>query len=233
MDRDVSAVRDSSFSLPVHALLVDDDEDWTEATKELLEGEGIGPIVFARSAEEASLKLKEREYQLVLVDRNLEQARIWGRRPAQGDEWLLSSLPQIGTRSVAALVTAYPRQIRYREALERQGVKIVIKSSVEEIKDLQGLAATARASHESRQRAERPGELSTSIGERVGKAAAQLFTEWLETRPNKDEKATWIGNRLLSFEDLANEIQAGTDLGSEVLEMFIEHVRLRIGMAKL
>lgn len=211
--------REQEFSI----LLVDDDQDWLTETVEFLQDQGLEVVDTARTQEEADSRLRVKDYDAVLADVELQPTQVHGRPSERGDDWLLERVGQIPETAIKAAVTADPKRIRDSDALEENGIRVAVKALDSEKLLFEEIIG------EALKRRHRIG-LRKRIGEDMIQRAADLFLEWINSRLDKASKTIWVGARKLSLLDIAEEVAGQTDVGLRFVEMFVSHMRLRIGL---
>jgi DNA-binding NarL/FixJ family response regulator len=217
-----SMLRVKSRSSEVSVLLLDDDQDWLDGTVELLQSQGVQRVDTARTKEDAEKKISSNEYDVVLADIELQQAKFHGRETERGDEWLLRNIKEIAPATIKAAVTADPKRIHDIQALEQNGIRVAVKSLESEQEILDEIVSLAREQR----------DLNHRLGEVMVQNAAELFLDWLNTRQDQVSPDIWLGTRRMSVRDIAREVSDDSEVGQRFLSMFIEHLRLRIRLKK-
>lgn len=246
-------VHGDTAAVAYRVLLLDDDDQWAKSTEEVLRAKGVGKVDRSRSVADADAQIQRERYDAVIADVLLQEVGPdhKGSDPTQGDEWLLRNKERLDTSYKVAL-TAYPGSIRDEGALRQEGIRVISKSEDEELDFYDELGE--RAQEKKRRIIDSVSELlkrmlaegqvegsspseerplltkESGVGERVAAEAANTFLEWVDSRGSKEQKSIWIGQERYSLEDLASEVEKGSELGERLLSMFLRHMRLRMGL---
>lgn len=152
-------------------LVVDDNVPWTKTTKEYLTTRSSKiKVDIAHDPKDATSKIKSTSYDALLVDTNLKGS-------IQGDEWLLSKLDLIPTPH-KYIITGYPSYINDFTELEKNGIRVVIKATEEEIEALDDIineSKKAKMDKSDEIEKEEETKLEIDLGVKVVALAREAF----------------------------------------------------------
>ncbi len=223
MDKMNSSSENSIYRM----LIVDDDNKWALKTKEYLEvRSGFNIVVdIVNNTTEATKKIEQIPYAAVIVDNCFSP----GEETAEnGDDWILSKL-QLLKNSYVLMMTGYAISWKILEELRRNKIYVVIKSTGEEIIELDKVVEKAIATANSFPQREAAG-IDLPIDKEITMLARSLFVEWLCTRTDQDQKDIWIGGESFSIRDLIYEVENKTDVGQLLVKQFIKQIRFMLDL---
>lgn len=226
-------------SIPsLRVLLVDDDQSFLEHVRNYFSSSGYS-VDIARTPEEAARLVQEggpAKYQMVIADLSFGDLSR-----TEGDQFLLQNRPLF--RDAAAAIVSGERDLapERRQRLREAGIHFLQKSSgtVGRLIEIAGGAKEKRANkiaailaEEVMPRVEKLTGSQPSV-EFVPRAASpyiskltELFKgviiDWLRGRAHPDTPAVVYGKKFFTANELAEEIQAETEVG-------LAHMRMLLG----
>jgi ActR/RegA family two-component response regulator len=231
-------LEDSSLFHKLNILMLEDQETWASETKSLLESMQPCDVTIAKTINEASVAIKQKNFDAWLIDANL------GKVSQRGDEWLLENWDKAENAYVAVL-TAYPHIITNKNTLESRGVRIAVKSKPDEDKVYEEIGALSQKSKlktieiiEDKLRElineadSAPKEQNDKYEKRIYGAFKDIFVEWANTRIDPQKKELWIKGKEYSIAEIKREIISDTDVGKYILMLFTRQIRYKLGLAK-
>lgn len=223
-------------------LLIENDRDAIKSITSNLDSRGLSNVVVASTAAAATQQLNE-GVDAVLADVLLDPSPQTTPRSKKGDTWLMEHAAALAGRLCAA-VTGYPNLIDDQDFLDQHDIRTVIKSSDDEDRlydELEGradrkidaeadklpaLIAGLLAGHPDPSALSPVGIQSSAITEE----ARGLFLEWLRLTGGQDRADIWVNGRAFTPSNLADEVDAKSDVGEKLLFRFVKHMRNRIHM---
>jgi CheY-like chemotaxis protein len=226
----------------VKVLVIDDEEDITDSWRRLFEGQGFSVDV-ANSPEDAILLLKKNHYEMIVADILFENS------PLTGDQ-MIADNPELVEKATVVAITGFGKgyKIKKRADLEKMGVRILEKGgNTDELIQLvtqkleqrsREVAAVAQASaytsvREALVEADLPlvgGRSVVDIKPAVNRSGSeylvgqvhQMLIEWFRSRNEPNKKTIVYAGRTFSANELADEVERGTEIGQEHIEGMID-----------
>lgn len=222
---------------PPKVLVLDDDVDVRNSLNEDFTARGIDPDCVATTSEAKSLLTPGHGYKVIFVDIKL------GEDDISGDSFIFENLKLMGGAKVAAITAEF-----YFQDMERERYARLIRAQVDIIPKRRGFSAkliqVVEEVIEEEKRQMLPVIKSLMRGEPApaltpaptpptpptpeqpsgfpkGFVAMleQLLLDWLKSRTYPDKKRILHGGKLYSYNDIADEIEQGTELGQAHLKM--------------
>lgn len=207
---------------PFQVLYLEDDVRSAERVRGLFDDEPV-EFLIAPSPEEADEILAKNNPDLVITDLRL------GEQSVTGESWIVSNVDKLRD-SKKIMLTGFATEIRDRMRLREVGVEIISKGEPEEDSLWEQMRQSPREKA-ARMIKEAADEivLSRSGSEGLDNFEAalsapmkRLFLKWAEGFDGRDSEILYLGRRVYSINDLVLEVEQGSDVGSTVMEMFIE-----------
>lgn len=217
---------------PLRFLLLEDNERFRVSLKESLEQEGhvVDAVEFSY---EAGKLLSGYVYHVVIADIALHPQDI------RGDEFILQHRELLDQAEVVAITGYGTNEVRVDE-LDEMGVSILTKGK--HIKEL--LEITERRLAKRREELEnhiqtivnkenerRPFDMKLSkapLG--LLKLLEQVLLEWLRSREDPTKKGIIYGGRIYSSNELAEEVEKGTEVGQAHLKMLVDLFKFSVNL---
>ena len=240
---DIPDVKVPEFSVPqealVSVLVVDDEDDFRNTLKKLFEDWGY-TVDTAATPDEAISLLQNKNYDMVIADITFDAPQI------SGDQLITENQNLLKRARIVAITGQGKDRIKRIKELEEIGVVVLEKGGqigelkrivTEKLEERKKFMASKLQESLTMAIAEaiREAEKSVLAGERIMltappfSAPAYLLDEvqrtlidWLKTRENPDRRTILYGNRSYSTSELAAEIERGTEVGREHLEMMVD-----------
>lgn len=222
------------FEIPsFKAMILEDDDDAIHVTEEALKRHGVDQVHVAKTIGEAERLESDNEYDAYFVDVLLQPWVKPDERRDFGDRWLLQKLDE-RRETLKVVLTGNYNEISDLAALKGQNISVVRKGDEEEELVYQRLGEFARKRKleqviETLEGRLRPGE--SERGPILQRAIADLFTQWAETRRNKDSRMVWYGGKPFTIEQLGAEVQKGSEIGNIFLALFVRHISRKLGLS--
>ena len=222
----------------VKVLVADDLADVRDSWQGLFIDKGF-KVDAAATLEEAGRFLRTQSYDVVVSDIGFEG------ETKTGDEFIIDNYELMRHASIVAITGLGRDRIKFRDQLDKLSNVVILEKGGDqalrllEIADKkldqrkqqveQGLKDIARQPNFPQQDAlmDRPSKIisfnnSSKLSEYMLERLQQTLVKYFRTRKKADEKSILYGNRAFSPNDLAGEVENGTDIGREHLETMIE-----------
>ena len=224
----------------MRVLVIDDEEDVTESWRRLFEGLGYS-VSTARDPQGALDLLKREHFDVIVSDIVFEDSNV------TGDQLIAENFSLMSQASVVAITAHAKDRIRRAKELSEMGVTILEKGKGDNELEETVIHKLEQRKVELANFAE--NSLTTLIGEAVRSSptpgdplllmkqpslsvpAGEAFlvhkikgvlTDWFRTRKNPDKKSIVYGGRAFSPNELAQEVESGTEVGLEHLETMVD-----------
>ncbi|HEX8773832.1 MAG TPA: response regulator [Pyrinomonadaceae bacterium] len=229
----------------IRVLVIDDEDRFQQDIKDYFETYGYA-VDAARSPQEAKAFIAQKEYQIVIVDVNFEGIEL------DGDRFILQNYKDFkGARLVVATGLDI-NTLRNHVALKRHNIPVWDKGDDDFGKYLNDLTEeTAQA-----RKQKLAGQLNDFISDKLGGsgdyivtgATAAVMTRekperapweaaienimvlWLESQKNQKKPFLSVGRTVLSPLDMIDHVKRKTNLGNELLKMFVVEVGQSLGI---
>ena len=219
----------------VRVLVIDDESSITDSWQRLFEDDGYSVDTAAHPDEALSL-LKHERYDVVVSDISFDNTLT------TGDELIANNKKLMGDASVVA-ITAYGKdQVKRLKDLTDMGVPVLEKGKgddelerivQEKLEDRQReIAALAQESlkpilQEALSGNNEALEIRTVKADPAGheyllNQVRGMLTDWFRTRRNPNARTIVYGGRTFSANELACEVEEGTEIGLEHMETMID-----------
>jgi CheY-like chemotaxis protein len=217
----------------VRTLILDDEHPSADSMRVTLEGMGCGVDVAYNTREARSL-LQRRRYQVLLSD------VVLGEETIEGDDFVIDNEALMGGAS-RILYTARGREnIRRWEELEERGVKVIEKGEPSFFSTLESLVSEKLGEEVSRVTARLNDMITAEADENSAvmypEAAAtflmkaqEILIERLKAKKDSNKKGMFYGGKAYSPNMLIQEIERGTEVGREYLDMFLDLIKHDFG----
>jgi DNA-binding response OmpR family regulator len=243
----VPDVKVPNLSLPkealVRVLVIDDEEPFRNSIKGLFEDWGY-KVDTAETPDEAIQLLKSKSYEIIIADITFDLPQM------SGDQLITDHHELMSPARIIAITGQGKDRIKRIKELEKFGVVILEKGGeTGTLKDLvtekleerkrqmafsvqESLTFTIAEAIRHTQRAvieggeviaAKPTPPQAFIGsEYLLREINQTLVDWLKSREDPNRRSILYGTRVFSTNDLAMEIEQGTDVGMEHLEMMVD-----------
>ena len=221
----------------IRVLVIDDEKDVRESWQRLFEGMGFsvdtaadpeGAIILLRSA-----LMKKRHYHVIISDISFDNTSV------TGDQLIAENHGLMGQARIVA-ITAYGRdRIKRLDKLMEMSVEVLEKGSgddalekivIEQLEERKRQMATV--AQESVQKAlieeegigshETQPHTALFASEYLLNEIRQMLMNWFRTRKNPNKRSIVYGAKTFSPNELASEVERGTEVGREHLETMID-----------
>jgi DNA-binding response OmpR family regulator len=224
----------------VKVLIVDDEKPIRDGWERLFRENGFDTDT-ARDPEQAQSLLKDNKYEIVIVD------ILFEKLPVTGDQFIVENINLMKSATVVVVTGNDKNQIQKLDQLKNLGIEILGKGEVarkllqiinEKLEERKGELAkivgrmagyTVRRAITNEDFTVRESDRTMFDASRNKYAVEYLVNElqktlvnWFRTRQEPDKKSIVYGNRVFSANELANEVEHGTEIGREHLEGMIE-----------
>ena len=214
-------------------LLVEDDEDVAQTVRDNLGVRGLTSIDVARDTIDADECIRDKHYDAILTDVLFDPMPPPTKK--QGDQWLVENLSHFGGAYCAA-VTGKGGLIggANRGHLTAASIDIITKGTDRELELYDQLEQYADTKIDATKPRIQQSIIQGIVGTQrlppdpISAAARDLFVEWLMQSPEVNVADIVIGQDYYSPEDLATEVLNGSEVGSETLLLFVNHMRRRL-----
>lgn len=226
---------------PFRILYVEDDPTNASAVVENLQERGLTNVDIVTNAAEATEKILQTAYDVVMADVVLDNAPQVKGPDKQGDEWLLESL-SILRGAKCAVITGRRKRIVDPERLKSAGVRVIEKgtSTLEFFTEIEGYArlktdvihdeiATAVQSILTGKPILDKGRDRTAGGA-LADAAAAALTQWIRSLADGDKQHLWVAGRAMSPREVMNEVAVRSDVGNRIIAMCIREMTDALGI---
>lgn len=236
----------------VRVLVIDDEVDFQQSMTDYFDAYGYSVDV-ARDPEEAKVLLEKNKYQIALVDVNFEGINV------KGDRFVLNNHADFKGARVVVVTGRNINTMRYRRALENLDILVWDKGGENWGRDLTGLTEETAEARKQEIAGQMNALLSTELGAAdnyvvtgisataVATAVApeptavtepepwstetkEIFIGWLESLSDPERPFFSIGRQVLSPRSMVEHVKDRTDLGKELLDMFVAEVRYSMGL---
>jgi ActR/RegA family two-component response regulator len=206
---------------PFKVVYLDDDTPSAERVKGLFDDQPID-FMIAPSPEEADEILQRFEPDLVITDLRL------GEQSTTGEAWIVNNINRL-RNSKKILLTGFATEIQNRPRLREAGVDIISKGEPEEdqLWDKMRHAPREKAARLIKEAAAEiidshrtigPGRLESLLTSPI----KRLFLKWAAGFEDQKSEIIYFGPRAYSIKDLTSEVEQGTEVGTTMMEMFVE-----------
>ncbi len=208
-------------------LYVDDDAKHRELTRDVLQQSGPFLVDFAADLAEADQHVDKNKYDAVLVDVDLRNTETSGR---QGDDWVRMRYDVLQP-SFVAIVTAQKPKVRQGDWLRDHHIPVVEKGP-DELEMYDRLAERVQQSPAAARDATQTQELTTmGPANLLLKQTLSLFFDWVDSLPDGDVKDVWFAGRMVSPQDLKQEMLRDSPIGKKIASLFLDHARTALGLS--
>jgi len=214
-------------------LLVEDDDDVAQTVRDNLGVRGLTSVDVARDTVDADECIRDKQYDAVLTDILFDLMPPSTKR--QGDQWLVDNLIYFSGVFCAA-VTGKGGLIAgaNRQQLTGANIDIITKGTDRELELYDRLEQYADTKIDATKPSIQQSIIQGIAGPQrlradpIAAAARDLFVEWLMQSPEANVPDIVIGQDYYSPEELAMEVLRGSQVGSETLLLFVNHMRRRL-----
>ena len=215
---------------PPKVLLLDDDKKVRESLREDFAKKGIQADCVATTGEARSLLMAGHDYKVIFVDIRL------GESDDTGDKFILGNLKMLGSAKVAAITAEFylndmdPAtlaklvQVKVEVIPKRKGFSAKLVETVENV-----IAEEKRQMLTKIENLLRPDSPPTPVPPKPQQPPSlpgefvmmleQILLDWLRSRQHPDKKRVLHGGTLYSYNDIADEIEQGSELGKTHLKL--------------
>jgi CheY-like chemotaxis protein len=229
----------------VRVLVIDDEETFQGQMKDFFESLNCA-VDTATSPEEARNLLARNAYEIVIADVNFDTSRI------KGDRFVLDNERRLGRARVVVVTGQGQDTITKYHQLRKKGIDIFDKS--DDTLD-QSLEAIAQQKLEERENAflnSVKQTISSSLGQNAADAAAvkmavvpspdvnltaqlqeelkQILVQWLESRSERNVPVLAFASRILTANEMIDEIQSNSEIGLAHVRMLVSEIRNCLGL---
>ncbi len=235
----------------IRVLVIDDNETFRQ---DMIDYFGIYgyDVDVARDPEEAKPLIEKNEYQIVLADVNFDGLNL------KGDRFVLNNYKDFKGARVVIVTALNVNELRNRAALDNLNIPVWNKADQNWGQNLTGLT---RETAEARKQ-EIAGQLNDFISDKLGDAGDYIVTGasatavatdavtlpppvepwelevkeiligWLESQSNPHRPLFSVGRTVFSADKMVEQVRKRTDVGKQLLEMFLTEVRYSLGLGK-